>query len=296
MIAQNGGATVEQTIYADILFAVNFSMDFLALYVTDHILKLRFDFKRCIVAAIVGALYGVLAVALDMGTVCGLLSTVAVGIFMCLILNGFKGFGMVARETAVFVSANLLIGGGMTAVYEYFNAHGGADNILIYGKAETVEEQLPMALFIAASIVVTVIVFGFSRGIARHSRAKRIELIIEHNGKKLKTTALQDSGNLLTEPISGLPVIILRKEAAGRILEQQTVDLLSELTAAEKSGEKVRFILYETVSGKGLMGAFKPQKILINGVSVDGWVAISDKLSKKISGVDEAIVPAALVN
>lgn len=271
-------------------------MDFLALYVTDYVLKLRFDFKRCILAAITGALYGVIAVAFDMGAICSLLSTVAVGIFMCVILNGFKDFKLLVRESAVFVSANLLIGGGMTAVYEYFNTHGGADNILIYGKAETIEEQLPMAVFIIASAAITVSVFCFSRGIARHRHARQVELTIEHNGKVLQTTAMQDSGNLLTEPISGLPVIILRKEAAGKLLEQQTVDLLSMLIPSKKSGEKIRFILYETVSGKGLLGAFKPKKILVNGISVDGWVAISDKLSEKINGVDEAIVPAALVN
>ena len=56
---------MDQIIYADILFAVNFSMDFLALYIMSFILKLSFSIKRGIIAAGIGAVYGVVTVAFD---------------------------------------------------------------------------------------------------------------------------------------------------------------------------------------------------------------------------------------
>ena len=287
---------LEQTIYADILFAVNFSMDFFALYVTNFMLKLRFSLKRCIASAILGAIYGVISVVTELGFAVGLVATATVGIFMCVILNGYSGIKLLAKEITVFLSANMLIGGGMTVVYEYFNAHGGADNILIYGSAETLDAQLPAAIFIVAGGVISVILLCFSRGISRSGTAKRAVLRIEHNGRSVTSFALTDSGNLLTEPISGLPVIILRKATASRLLEPSMIAALTELkyTDALSMGNKFRFILYESVSGKGMLAVFMPERIEVNGVSVAAWIGISDKISGKINGVDEAIVPSSL--
>ena len=273
-------------------------MDFLALYVTDFLLKLKFSKKKCAISAVIGAIYGVLSVVMKLGDGSGLLATAAVGILMCFVLNGFQGAGLLLKECAVFLSANMLIGGGMTVVYEYFNAHGGADNILIYGSSETIEAQLPLAIFIVAAAAVSVVLLFFTRGISKNVSVKRTTLRIEHHGKRLSLSALSDSGNLLTEPISGLPVIILRKRAAYRLLEPALIDLLTELRGIEGVGanERIRFIPYETVSGKGTLAAFKPDCITVNGISVSGWVAVSDKLSGKINGNDDAIVPSALVS
>ena len=289
---------MEQTVYADVLFAVNFSMDFLALYVTDFLLKLKFNVKRCVLAAMIGAIYGVVSVTLQLGTFWSLLSTGVVGFAMCLLLNGFVGLKMLTKEMVVFLCANMIIGGGMTVVYGYFNAHGGADNILIYGNPETVEEQLPLAIFTVASLVITLIAVIFSRGISKNASVKRAVLEIEHKQKNIKVTALVDSGNLLTEPISGLPVIIIQKDVAQRLLDGIILETLTALTVPKlgNPSEKIRFILYESVSGKGMMGVFKPEKIMINGVASDCWVAISNKSDGRLNIIDEAIVPLSLVN
>ena len=103
VVSLKGGAEVEQTIYADILFAVNFSMDFFALYVTNFMLKLRFSLKRCIISAILGALYGVVSVVTELGFAVGLLATATVGTVMCIILNGYSGIKLLVKEITVFL-------------------------------------------------------------------------------------------------------------------------------------------------------------------------------------------------
>lgn len=289
---------MEQIIYADILFAVNFSMDFLALYITAFILKLKFSVKRCVFSAALGAIYGTASVYFDLGALVEGALTVLIGCLMCVTLNGYNGRKNLFREALIFFAVNLLIGGGMTAIYEYFNSHGGADSILIYGSQETVEQQLPLAVFVIASGFITVILLLFGRGISKHSKSERVMLEILHREKKISVQGMTDSGNLLTEPISGLPVIVLRSDVAHDIVDDATLKNLTEFSS-NKSGitkEKIRFILYETLSGKGMIGAFMPDKITINGNTVGGWVAISDALSLNQLRYDQAIVPMGLVH
>ena len=53
------------TVYADVLFAVNFCMDLLSLYGAGVILDRRKRSVRMLLAAAIGALYGVLEIVLD---------------------------------------------------------------------------------------------------------------------------------------------------------------------------------------------------------------------------------------
>jgi len=285
------------TVYIDVLFAVNFSMDFLALYVTAYILKIKFKLKRGILAALIGAFYGVVSVIISIEIISSLILTAIIGVIMCLILNGYNGLSLALQESTVFLASNLVIGGGMTAIYEVFNANGGADSILIYGNPETVEQQLPMALFIIGAAGVAILLLYFGRGINKHGSAQYVELHISHHAKKINITALSDSGNLLTEPISGLPVVILCKNMASEILSADMYNAVVELNTTELSNytNRVRMVLYETVSGKGIIGAFKPDKITVNGIEVSAWVAVSDKLTLGKEAKCSAIIPQALV-
>ena len=50
---------MEQVVYGDVLFIINFSMDFLSLYVTAKFIHLRLRLVPAIAAAAIGAVYGV---------------------------------------------------------------------------------------------------------------------------------------------------------------------------------------------------------------------------------------------
>ena len=55
---------MEEEIYADVLFIINFSMDFLSLYIVGRLMHFKMEARRVIFGASVGALYGVPGVGL----------------------------------------------------------------------------------------------------------------------------------------------------------------------------------------------------------------------------------------
>ena len=66
------------TLYADVLFAINFSMDFLSLYLTSVILHKKIYKSRIIISALLGGLYGVVEMLISIDKVISVLISVFV--------------------------------------------------------------------------------------------------------------------------------------------------------------------------------------------------------------------------
>ena len=56
---------METVLYGDILFIINFSMDFLTLFVTGKILHLKTSIASMLLASSVGAVYAIASVMLE---------------------------------------------------------------------------------------------------------------------------------------------------------------------------------------------------------------------------------------
>lgn len=287
---------MEQTVYADVLFAVNFSMDFLALYVTAFIVRDKFKLKRGIAAAIVGGIYGVFAVVTDMGTLMTVIFTLISGVIMCLILSGFADHASFIRKLLVFLVANLAIGGGMTAVYNCFNQTGVSQKLLIYGELGSVDEQMPLTLFAIGGAALSVVMLLFGRGIAARKRLSTASLFVEYERSSVELEAIVDSGDLLVEPFSGHSVAFISKRAAEKLLPERLLRLLGDMKPGEGTYPvgRIRFLVCETVGGKKTVGAFRPDRVRINGREVSAWIAIADGITG--IGDDGAIIPAELVS
>jgi len=289
---------LELTVYADILFVVNFTMDYLALYVTSFIMKLKFSVTRGIIAALFGGLYGVVSVALGLGGVINLVVTVISGAIMCLMVNGFLTLNMYLREMMVFLVSNLIIGGGMTALYAAFNSLGAAKHLLIYGEVESVEEQLPLALFAVGAFFITVILALFGRSFSKRKSVGTVDVTLKYGGRTVHISAIEDSGNLLTEPLSGQPIIIISRHKAESVLEARFIKLILDMKT-DNAGYpigRIRFLVCNTVTGKRTMGIFKPDNITVNGCAVSAWIAVAESDSFGELKTADGLVPSELIN
>ena len=102
---------------------------------------------------------------------------------------------------------------------------------------------LPVRLALAGAAVLAALPRGV-RTLARayRLREKHVLLRIEVAGKTLELTALADSGNLLVEPLSGLPVVVVN---AGLM---------------DKPLEDCRPVPYRTLDGTGYLLAVRPRR------------------------------------
>ena len=96
---------------------------------------------------------------------------------------------------------------------------------------------------------------------------------VEHGGKSASFPALLDTGNTLHDPVSGAKVVIASPHALEGILRENAPLFaalgpveLQELSAQipELSG-RLRLLSYSAVGGSGLLPAFRPERLFIDG-------------------------------
>lgn len=110
---------------------------------------------------------------------------------------------------------------------------------------------------------------------------------IRHGGHHLTLTGLIDSGNLLRDPVTGLPVIVISRRAAARLIS---------LPGEGKIVYPFRLLDVRTVSGTGMMTVFHPDSVCL--LTERGWQRVETLLGLSPEGYDgfQALVPAGLLS
>ena len=115
------------------------------------------------------------------------------------------------------------------------------------------------------------------------SRGSCITLRITHSCQCISLTALVDTGNLLRDPITRLPVIVISRQAASKLLPS-TGELLPGM----------RLISVRTVAGTALMPIFRPQQLQL--LLPQGWQSVHAVIGLSPDGYSgfQALVPASV--
>ena len=248
-----------QTVYVDLLFLVNFSMDFLCIFLTAKILFRKLSLIKAAIASAIGGAYSVAAIFLPPNQIIGILSSVLCCILMCLTVFGKKGNSLksIAIVCVTYILSSVLLGGIMTAAFNLLNNSGIDLNI-------EESNDIPPWLFILAGIAsITAACTGGK--FLRHTASQKSAVITVTIDKKSNTfNAMCDSGNLLRDSISGRPVIVVDKSMADDFFDTNiSLDTADTERLDNELKRKIAIIPYSTVSGDKTMLAFRPQKLII---------------------------------
>lgn len=289
---------MEQTIYGDVLFLINFSMDFLSLFITAKFLHYRVRLIPLLFAAAIGALYGVAELFLGLGRLFSVIISAAVAILMCYI--SFGGIHLL-RTAAVFYGTGFLLGGCMTAIYSLLGGLIGGGIWMIDDRSEIgMSYGLPLGAVLPIAVISVLFSLISNRLIGGRTKSKRGTVTAVYEDKSVTLSALVDSGNLLTEPISGDPVIITGADDLNPILPETLIPLFESLdptalaSVPSEHAMRIRLISARSASGSDLFIGFRPDDITVNGKSYSAYLAVNGRKGS-YNGAD-ALVPTALVD
>ncbi len=273
---------METVLYADILFLVNFAMDFIAL-ATSASLGARE--KRPVRISIASALGAVYAIAATVSGIYGILQYIlaaAVGASMCAISFGFGSITTFLRQCIIFWGCGALLGGIMTAV-------------LSLGNSPYSKTNLPI---IAASAVV--VMFFIIKALRERAGCKSLKIKATLEGKSAIFEALCDSGNLLRDPFSGAPVIVASHNALTPLFPKETISAMLECDSAHLAalGVRLRLIPHGSADSKGILCAFSPDSVTVTcgarSVTRACLIAVSPHHDKYFAGF-AATAPSVLI-
>ena len=116
---------MEQTVYIDLYFLINFSMDLLGLFLAAKLLSYRTHPLRSALAAALGAAYACAALLLIPSGLVGLLADIAACGAMSFVAVKRKGnLRQVGAYAVVYTAVSIVLGGAMTALFSLFNKLG----------------------------------------------------------------------------------------------------------------------------------------------------------------------------
>lgn len=289
---------MQQVVYGDVLFLVNFSIDFIVLFIAGCFLHIKRRLFRLVIASLVGGLYGVLILLPALSWWGTLFFHILAAFGLCLIAYAPVGRRMFFSLFLSFFGAALLLGGVLTAFYSFLSTvfETSGTNPAISGKKAE--------LFLLYASLSALVIFGGGRMLAKKKSKREIMVEVWEREKNVTICGLVDSGNLLTEPLSGKPVILVRQKEILPLLPREVLGCLEQSTDESKLPlhirRKIRVILARGAVGQQILFGYLPDDIYLYGkereknkYAVDAVLAVTLSEDQDFAGYG-GIVPAVL--
>jgi len=260
---------LKQTIYVDILLAVNLIINYFLLRITAKMALPYTKRRRIFLGAAIGAVFSFIIFLPNLHwSVMGLIKLIF-SVTIVATTFGIKDVKRFLRCTAIFFIANFLFAGGMIAFFILFSPNGMyINNSVVYFNFSAVT-----LIGIAAIIYILI-------SLLTHFTKKRslgdMEYVatIEYSGRSTAIGAMVDTGCDLSEVFSATPVCVCEFNAVKDILPKKLATLISSSfsnigkVAKSEYGKDLRLVPYTDVSGSGILCAIRPSRFLLTQKNV----------------------------
>ncbi len=272
-------------IYVDVLVIVNIYITYFTLKAAAKLLHLGYKTARLTLASVLGG-FSALTAVIPMGFLPAFIIRFILTSAINIIAFGFTGVKPLIIRSCITIATAALVCGGAILLREwtgssFFGAAGGYAYF-----------NISVMTLIISTTAVYIILTVFRRLSDRPAEGEMIKLSICHNNRTAVINAYPDSGNNLRDFLTGLPVIVCRKE---KIRELLPLDY-EEKTDNIPSG--VRLIPFTSVGGNGIITAFRPDSVTVNRggeiKKIDALIGTGGDLSEK-EDFDAILNPKILI-
>ena len=260
--------------YVEYVFLENFIIDFILLFITGKLIKRVIILKRLLMASLAGSFYVIITFYLGRAFMTSFIVKFSISILMIMIAFDSKGILTNIRVIICFYITSLIMVGIISALY-----------YLTYDK-------------LTVNAIIMSIFMGYA---ALHFFFKEIkDRILKHNYKRTvnikignKTKTIRgyiDTGNQLTDPVTGKPVMVVNidclRDLISHDLYERILDFYKtnsyENLINENRGINLRVIKYNTISsvGQNMVCLAADQIEIINSdtnIVIDALIGIHPK-------------------
>lgn len=242
-------------VYIDEVFLLNTLVDYLLLLSGARLAGEPLNRLRMGLAAILGGLYAALIFlpgwAFLEAPLCKLCSAVA------MTLLAFGGSKRLLRVTLTFLGVSAAFGGGVLALQ------------LLAGAPAVLDLK---TVLLSAAVCYVLLTMAFQRS-ARHGGRELAPARLELEGRKCVLTVLVDTGNTLTDPVTGKAVMVAEGEKLGGLFPPgqcpgpgELADPVSAIEHRQKTDSRWRLIPYRAVGvSHGLLLAVRVDRATVGG-------------------------------
>jgi len=222
-----------KTIYIDVYFLLNFTVDLLSIYFASKISRVSIRGVNFFLVSLIGASYGVLSILIPSGVVIDILMLVFATVLVILCMGRRISLSRKIKVFICYIILMALIGGLVHFFYSILSRY------VQYKPTADPENRklLILSILIISSFgVIKLISIIF----ARSSSEKNVRLSINFFERRVEFDALIDTGNLIIDPIDSTPVLLITQGLADKIIPSGIPNGIESITNDFKN--KVRII------------------------------------------------------
>lgn len=221
------------TIYIDVVLIENLCMNYIILFSTSYILKIKRNHFRLIISALLGGVYSILAYMQIVEIYSNFFIKIILSIAMVYIAYNAKNIKLLMKQIVIFYLTSFVFGGCAFALLYFVKPQ----EILM--KNGMYIGTYPLKIALLGGIVgfaITVVAFK----VVKYRMTKKdmfCEITIYMKEKSVKAKAMIDTGNMLKDPISRMPVIVVEKDILYEIMPYKILNNLDKIIGGEIASE-----------------------------------------------------------
>lgn len=258
------------TIYIDVVLIENLIMNYIILLATGLILKIKIKHIRLIIGSLLGAIYTIIGYMGILEIYSSFILKIILSIMIVYIAYYPQTLKKMWKELLFFYLTSFVFGGvAFSLIYIVKPQEIIMKNGLFLG-------TYPLKTVILGAIVAFVIIITAFKIIKNKISKKDLicEITVEIEGKKIITKALIDTGNMLKEPITNTPVVVIEHTLLYDVIPKEILNHLEEIIGGDfkeipeeiknKYVSKLKLIPYSSLGKQnGMLLGIKAKKLII---------------------------------
>lgn len=217
------------TVYIDVVFLENLILNVIILYATSLIAKMNLKIIRTLISASIGSIYAIMYYIFQIGLYSNIIFKFILSVIMIYVAFNPKEFKTLLKVLILFYLTSFVFGGASLSVIYLVNAQRiNIQNGMIIGKY-TMNTIL-------TGIIIAFIVIVIAFKIIKSKISKNdlfCDIRFKINNKEIKTKAMLDTGNLLKEPITNIPVVVAEHKLLYDVIPNEILDNIENILGGD---------------------------------------------------------------
>jgi len=251
------------TVYIDIIFLINFIIDFMLLCTVNVVLKRYTKLYKLLLGALFGSV-SLLSLFIPINSYIFIFFKIIMALVMCLIAFGYKNIKYTFYNLVYLYMTSIILGGFLYYLKTEFSYSN--DGLVFYYKGLTVN-------YIYLIVISPLILFLCIKSVNALKEIKNYYYkisIVFNNNYILNVSGFLDTGNKLVDPITNKPVILLNKK-----IIKGKVNIRSPM-----------YVPYNSLNYHGIIECIKPKKIFVNNKEIKNYLIGLSNNTFKLNGIE----------
>ncbi len=270
------------TIYIDVVLIENLIMNYIILLATGIIIKTKIKHLRLILGSLIGAIYTIITYIITIKIYSNFFLKILLSIIIIYVAFNPQNIKNMWKQLIVFYLTSFVFGGAAFALIYVVKPQ---DILMRNGLFLGTYPLKTVILSAIIAFIIIIVTFKIVKSkISKKDMYKDVRILFE--GKQIKLKAMLDTGNLLKEPITGKPVIVVEHTCLYDVLPKEILNNLEQILGGDfeniseeiknKYITKLKFIPFSSL-GK--------QNGMLLGISPDYIEIIEEDNIKKIDDI-----------